>query len=169
MEIRQVFKQSLRLDSWASLSKEVSFGNKYKWMDERESVQCVCSFVVSYRAKTPPVFCSSLSNVSHSFSFRTACLVSFLKLCCYYYYYIIYYNVLIWETSTWFMILEIEITSGFHPLQVFASIDVFIIDQKVHAESAFDIFVLFALLTSCRGKKLCLNHALKLLKSRQVT
>lgn len=55
------------------------------------------------------------------------------------------------------MFLDIEITSGCHPLQVFASEDVLIIDQKVHAESAIAIFVLFVLLTSCRGSKVGLN------------
>lgn len=39
------------------------------------------------------------------------------------------------------MFLDIEIISGFYPLQIFASIDVLIVDQKVHAESAIAIFV----------------------------
>lgn len=66
------------------------------------------------------------------------------------------------------MFLDIEIISGFYPLQIFASIDVLIVDQKVHAESAIAIFVLFVLLTSCRGNNVGLNCALKHLKPRQV-
>lgn len=81
----------------------------------------------------------------------------------------IYCNVFIWETTTWFMFLDIEITCGFHPLQVFASIDVLIMSHKVHAESAIAIFVLFVLLTRCRRNKVNLNCALKLLQPRQIT
>lgn len=67
------------------------------------------------------------------------------------------------------MLLDIEITCGFHPLQVFASIDVLIMSHKVHAESAIAIFVLFVLLTRCRRNKVNLNCALKLLQPRQIT
>jgi len=76
MEIRQGYNQSLRLDmkSSACLPKEFSFGNEYKRVDERESEQCVHSFAVSYRAKTAPALCSSLSDVPRSCSFRAACL-----------------------------------------------------------------------------------------------
>lgn len=50
------------------------------------------------------------------------------------------------------MFLNIEITSGFHPLQVFASVDELIIDQEVHTESAIAIFVFFCITDKLQRK-----------------
>lgn len=99
--------------------------NSNALMNVRLSSMCAHLHLVTEKASG---LCGNLSYISHLCSFREACQVQPSNIT-------VYCN-LFWETSAWFILPGIEVSHGFHPLHISASVAVFITHQKVCIESA---------------------------------